>query len=107
MRHSFTIQPLIVLHQDYTGLADNMRARKNLHSRSSFFSQETLQNPSLSPSNPSDFPEDLCHHGFRFIHLEHTKKELPLSSPEANNEIKVVYFQELSARENGDIRYKD
>lgn len=35
------------------------------------------------------------------------KKELPLSSPEGNNDINVVYFQELTARENGEIWYKD
>lgn len=41
------------------------------------------------------------------MHLEQTRKELPLSSPEGNSEIKVKYFQELNARENGEIWYKD
>lgn len=48
----------------------------------------------------------ICHHGFRWTYVEQTK-ELPMSSPEGNSEIKVIYFQELRARENGEIWYKD
>lgn len=52
----------------------------------------------------------LCHRRLRFMHLEQTKKkkkELPLSSPEGNNDIQAVYFQELRARGNGAIWDKD
>ena len=104
--HSFTAQPLGILPQDYAVPADDKRARRNWHSQSSFCSQETLQNPYSSPLNPSNFMEVSLPPWVQ-VYVSGAKKELPLSSPEGNNEIKVVYFWELHARENGEIWYKD
>lgn len=86
--HSFTAQPLGILPQDYTVPADGKRAKRNRYSRSSFCLQETLQNPYSSPLNSSNFMEVSLPPWVQ-VYISAEEKELPLSSLEANNEIKV------------------